>query len=102
MQQKWLVMFRHKTIYLLNHALAFDRKSFAVSNVKCGMQIDLLVVARGCRNSYAEVCQVMQPRKVVLFSNLPIAQRKHWKKSCEKVGIPCYDMAEKGYYEWKV
>lgn len=102
MQQKWLVMFRHKTIYLLNHALAFDRKSFAVSNAKCGMQIDLLVVARGCRNSYAEVCQVMQPRKVVLFSNLPIAQRKHWKESCEKVGIPCYDMAEKGYYEWKV
>lgn len=84
MQQKWLVMFRHKTIYLLNHALAFDRKSFAVSNAKCGMQIDLLVVARGCRNSYAEVCQVMQPRKVVLFSNLPIAQRKHWKNHVKK------------------
>ncbi len=100
-QEGRLVVFRHKTIYLLDHPFASEPYGLAPSSSQQRRrEVDLMIVAKGCKSSYAQVSQAMHPRRVVLSSDLPARYREQWRKACAEANVPCHDVQAEGYYEW--
>ena len=101
-QEGGLVVFRHKAILLLDHSLACVSRSASCSDSHRPKEVDLLVVAKGCRNSYAQVSRFVRPQRVVLSSNLPSQYRRQWRRACAEAHVACHDVQADGYYEWRL
>lgn len=100
-QEGRFVIFRHKAVYLLDHPLASVWDSLqSTSSQQRRREVDLMVVAQGCKNSYAQVDQTIHPRRVVLLPNLSARYRKLWRKACAEAHVPCHDVQSEGYFEW--
>ena len=100
-QEGRFVIFRHKAVYLLDHPLACVWDSLqSTSSQQRRREVDLMVVAQGCKNSYAQVDQTIHPRRVVLLPNLSARYRKLWRKACTAAHVPCHDVQSEGYFEW--
>ena len=64
--------------------------------------LDLLIVSRGCIDSFEAMHSYYAPSQVVLASSLPSWQRSAWRTACQSAGVPCYDVAESGAYNYVV
>lgn len=64
--------------------------------------LDLLIVSRGCIDSFEAMQSYFTPGQVVLASSLPSWQRSAWRTACQRAGVPCHDVAESGAYNFVV
>lgn len=64
--------------------------------------LDLLIISRGCIDSFEAMQSYFTPGQVVLASSLPSWQRSAWRTACQRAGVPCHDVAESGAYNFVV
>uniref|UniRef100_UPI004038C4BB hypothetical protein n=1 Tax=Prevotellamassilia timonensis TaxID=1852370 RepID=UPI004038C4BB len=64
--------------------------------------LDLLIISRGCIDSFEAMQSYFTPSQVVLASSLPTWQRNAWRTACQRAGVPCHDVAESGAYNFVV
>lgn len=73
-----------------------DSLRFATSNTP--LELDFLVLKRGCKGDLTKINQLFSPKTIILDGSLSDYWREKWLKEAIEAGIICYDMKEKGAF----
>jgi competence protein ComEC len=76
--------------------LADTAISFATPERK--YDIDLLIISKNPKLFIASLANAFNIRQVVLDSSVPFWKLSYWKKNCDSLHIPYYDVNEKGAF----
>jgi len=60
--------------------------------------IDLLILSGNPRLYLASLAEALQIRQVVADASVPVRKGAYWKKDCDSLGIPFFDVREKGAF----
>lgn len=62
------------------------------------MALDVLLVAKGCRDSLGMVLLTFRPAQIVLDRTLSYSRRRRWLTDAQRHGLPCHDLATDGAF----
>lgn len=85
------ISFGNKKILLLN---AMPAKTGSVTK----REIDLLILSGNPRLYISNVLNTVRPKLIVIDGSVPQWKARYWKKDCDSLHIPFYDVAEKGAF----
>jgi competence protein ComEC len=60
--------------------------------------IDLLILSHNPKIYIPRLCRSFVIRQVVIDASVPAWKATRWKKDCDSLHIPCYDVVEKGAF----
>ncbi len=83
--------FLNKQFLLLDEALPV-----AASSPK--QQIDVLILSKNPKIYLSKLTQCFRLKQVVIDGSVPPWKAALWKKDCDSLHIPCYDVSEKGAF----
>jgi competence protein ComEC len=89
------VRYNNKNILLLDSSIHFQ----PMDNKKL---IDLLVVSKKPKLYITKLAAALDIKQVVFDGSCPAWKTKYWKKDCDSLHIPYYDVSEKGAYVMKL
>jgi competence protein ComEC len=61
--------------------------------------IDILILSKSPKLLPEQLIQFFTIRQVVVSSSVPAGKARRWKADCSRLGLPCYDVSEKGAFE---
>ena len=70
--------------------------SFAVPRTK--QDIDLLIISKNPKLYIAKLVNTFNIKQVVFDGSVPFWKLPYWKKDCDSLHIPYYDVSEKGAF----
>ncbi len=85
------ISYRCKRILLVDSALSF-------SNRENKYDIDLLVVSKSPKLYIAGLAKSFNIKEIVFDGSVPFWKLVYWKKDCDSLHIPYYDVSEKGAF----
>lgn len=83
--------------YLDRHILLLD-ETVSFSSLSIKPSVDLLVISKNPKIYIKNLAASLQIKQVVFDSSVPAWKLKYWKKDCEVLHIPCYDVTVKGAF----
>lgn len=84
-------IFRNKKILLIDSAFYF-------SPVQEKLPLDILVVSKNPKLYFTKLAETFSIKQVVFDGSVPAWKLKYWKKDCDSLHIPFYDVNEKGAF----
>jgi competence protein ComEC len=91
LREKSYLQLGTKRILLLNRNIVLDSSPTRIP-------IDLLVISGHSKISLSGVSKIFTIGRVVFDSSVPTRKMKYWKKDCNSLRIPYYDVSEKGAF----
>ena len=88
-------MFGSKKIMLINNPVSFSKTEKKQS-------IDLLVISKNPKINMLRLANSFNIKQVVFDGSVPAWKINSWKKDCDSLGIPAYDVNEKGAFVMSV
>lgn len=88
-------MFGSKKIMLINNSVSFSKTEKKQS-------IDLLVISKNPKINMLRLANSFNIKQVVFDGSVPAWKINSWKKDCDSLGIPAYDVNEKGAFVMSV
>ena len=89
------VQYNDKTILLFDSSLNFTPTENKPS-------IDLLIVSKNPKLFFTRLTKTFSIKQVVFDGSVPLRKMQYWKKDCDSLHIPYYDVSEKGAFVMKV
>ncbi|MES1214583.1 MAG: ComEC/Rec2 family competence protein [Bacteroidota bacterium] len=80
-----------KNILLMDKTMAFE-------NPPEKEKIDILVLSKNPKVYITQLAEIFAINQVVFDGSVPSWKIKYWKKDCDSLHIPCYDVSEKGAF----
>ncbi len=80
-----------KRIMLINNSISF-------SETESKQPVDLLVISKNPKLNMAHLANSLNIKQVVFDGSVPAWKINTWKKDCDSLGIPTYDVNEKGAF----
>lgn len=93
--QKKFLQYNSKRVLLLD-------QDFEADSCAGRIPVDLLVISKNPRLYLLKLAKTFQIRQVVFDSSTPGWKTKYWKKDCDALQIPYYDVSEKGAFVMKL
>jgi competence protein ComEC len=90
-QEGRVIQFMNKKILLLDEAVSFLKMDNKPT-------VDLLVVSKNPKLSISQLSRAIHIGQIVFDGSVPAWKIKSWKKDCDSLFIPCYDVSEKGAF----
>ncbi|MBZ4188661.1 ComEC/Rec2 family competence protein [Niabella beijingensis] len=59
---------------------------------------DLVVLTGNPRLYISRLLEVVQPRQVVIGGSVPAWKARYWQQDCDALGVPCYNVVNKGAF----
>ena len=98
-----------------NQTLAIDCKDFEFCNKKIAIidtvkyftppklkqSIDVLILSKNPKLYISNIIKTFNVHQIVIDGSVPQWKAKLWKKDCDSLKIPCYDVSEKGAFVMK-
>jgi competence protein ComEC len=85
------ISFSGKKIVLLDSAVTLQKREMK-------QRVDLLVISRNPKIYISRLSAAFDIRQIVFDGSVPAWKAKHWKKECDSLRIPCFDVNEKGAF----
>ena len=85
------VNYEDKKILLVDSALSFAEK-------KIRPDIDLLIISKNPKLYIAKLAKTFNIKQVLFDGSVPFWKLNYWKKDCDSLHIPYYDVNEKGAF----
>ena len=60
--------------------------------------VDLVILSGNPRLYISDLLNIVQPKQLVISGSTPAWKANYWKKDCDSLKIPCYDVAEEGAF----
>lgn len=95
MQNKNYIQFVNKNILLLDSSISFQ----PTENKPV---IDLLVISKNPKVYIAKLAAAMSIKQIVFDGSVPPWKTTYWKKDCDSLHIPYYDVTVKGAFVMKL
>ncbi len=86
-----IVQYNGKKILLIDSGTTFSPSSKKIF-------IDYLIISKNPKLYFNNLLQALQVKKVVFDGSVPVWKMKNWKKDCDSLHIPYYDVSEKGAF----
>jgi competence protein ComEC len=90
-QQENLISYKNKKILAIN-----ETKYFAPLEEK--IPVDLLLISRNPKLYFNKLAETFSVKQVVFDGSCPAWKINYWKKDCDLLHIPWYDVSEKGAF----
>ena len=87
--------FRGKRILLLDESISFTPQEPKPS-------VDLLVISKNPKVYMKELAASLDIKQVVFDGSVPAWKANYWKKDCDSLHIPWYDVTTKGAFVMKL
>jgi competence protein ComEC len=81
--------------------LVFD-SSFRLQNFHQKPEIDVLILSKNPKIYISNLMQAFSIKQIVMDGSVPQWKAKLWKKDCDSLHIPYYDVSEKGAFVMKL
>ncbi len=91
LQDKNYIHFGSKKILLIDETISFARAS-------AKQTVDLLIISRNPKLYIKKLAASFSLKQVVFDSSTPVWKVNFWKKDCDSLRIPWYDVREKGAF----
>ncbi|MGL5921172.1 MAG: hypothetical protein ACRCZQ_11845, partial [Bacteroidales bacterium] len=78
--------------------LFLDTDSLRFAGTQTPLEVDFLVLKRGCKGDLTKINQVFSAKTVILDGSLSSFWREKWLREAGEAGIVCYDMKENGAF----
>jgi competence protein ComEC len=88
--ENW-ICFGNKKILLIDRTISFDLPFTRQA-------IDLVVVSKNPKLSLTRLYNWLDVKLIVFDASVPAVKLKYWKKDCDSLHIPYYDVSEKGAF----
>jgi competence protein ComEC len=102
------VLHRVKTINEIPHSVKnfdFNGKKIGIIDSSITFQqtspkprIDVIILSRNPRIYIKDIYKNFTVRQIVLDGSVPEWKARLWKRDCDSLHLPCYDVAEKGAF----
>jgi competence protein ComEC len=60
--------------------------------------LDVLILSKNPQLTISDLLRAFRIQQIVVDGSVPFRKAKQWKKDCDSLNIPCYDVAEKGAF----
>jgi competence protein ComEC len=91
MEQKSFMQYGSKKILLID-------KNYEFGSSDAKIPIDILVISKNPRLYFSSLTRIFNIRRVVFDGSVPVRKLKYWKKDCDSLSIPYYDVNTKGAF----
>lgn len=78
--------------------LFLDTDSLRFAGTQTPLEVDFLVLKRGCKGDLTKINQLFSAKTVILDGSLSSFWREKWLREAGEAGIICYDMKENGAF----
>ena len=85
------VTYKNRKILMVDTAISF-------STPERKQDLDLLIISRNPKLYISKLANTFHIKQVVFDGSVPFWKLKYWKKDCDSLKIPCYDVSEKGAF----
>ena len=89
------INYNGKYILLIDKTVAFAAQESKPT-------IDLLVISKNPKVYIRKLAQTLDIKQVVFDGSVPAWKTYYWKKDCDSLHIPWYDVTMKGAFEMKL
>lgn len=80
-----------KKVLLLDQTVSFD-------SGKKKQSLDLLILSKNPKVYISRLATVFEIKRVVFDASVPLSKKNYWKRDCDSLKIPAYDVSEKGAF----
>jgi competence protein ComEC len=74
-----------------------DRDLFFQENTS-KLEMDVIVLSRNPRLHIKDIYKTFTVKQIVIDGSVPAWKARFWKRDCESLHLPCYDVSEKGAF----
>ena len=85
------IQFSGKKILLINDAIRYETEVDKT-------EVDLLIFSKNPKVYISKLASALNIRQIVFDGSCPAWKLKYWKRDCDSLGIPYFDVAEKGAF----
>lgn len=72
--------------------------SVTPSDTAGNLEPDLVILSGNPRLYISDLLKIMRPSKIVISSSVPAWKAGYWKRDCDSLQVPYYDVSEKGAF----
>jgi competence protein ComEC len=86
--------------YSIHHGkkvLLLDKTVFFDSSIK-KQSLDLLILSKNPKVYISRLAAAFEIKQVVFDASVPFSKKNYWKRDCDSLKIPAYDVSEKGAF----
>jgi competence protein ComEC len=87
-----------KNFKFYNKLIALIDSSGYFTTVEPGQAVDLLILSKNPKLYIANLVKKFSIKQIVIDGSVPQWKAKLWKKDCNSLHIPCFDVSEKGAF----
>ncbi|MCU7552063.1 ComEC family competence protein [Chitinophagaceae bacterium LB-8] len=78
--------------------IAIIDNSFFIQQGQPKSEVDVIVLSRNPQIYIKDICKGLSVKQIVIDGSVPAWKAKLWKRDCDSLHLPCYDVAEKGAF----
>jgi competence protein ComEC len=80
-----------KRISIIDHSLFFEQNGLQP-------ELDVVILSRNPRIYIKDICKAFRVKQIVIDGSVPPWKARLWKRDCDSLHLPCYDVGEKGAF----